>query len=225
LLIPYRDFAVLTGSTDPICESEFNVPFITSGSILYATSQPTFTITASEYLTSTNTYINGSSTTVKLSSYTTMTTITEFTTGWLSAAGFEIRWRANDSEIIALLPNSTSNLAGSSASSNRNRHSSLSGGAIAGIVIGFIALFVLLGLVWFLWSKRKRNLAAGDLAERSGKLWKKAELDSKVVLRAELPGEKDAVEMPQPPVELPGHEVVRETAEPEGGADRVRNTA
>jgi hypothetical protein len=77
-------------------------------------------------------------------------------------------------------------------------------GAIAGIVIGVIALLILVAAAALFWRRRKNKEGAG--VGRSGSIWRKAELGTNPAARVELPGEMDIKEMPSdvPPVELPG---------------------
>jgi hypothetical protein len=88
--------------------------------------------------------------------------------------------------------------------------SSISGGAIAGIVIGAIAgLLRGIGAV-FWWLRRRKNQTLqstqDDTAQGEGS-WVKPELDSKPVGHAELDDSHEVKEVWAPPVELPGDAV------------------
>jgi hypothetical protein len=85
------------------------------------------------------------------------------------------------------------------------KEKSISGGAIAGIVIGaVVGLVLIIGaiLLWLRWRKEHLKTTPENGA------WAKQELDSKPIDRAELEGTREIKEIDAPdapPVELPGH--------------------
>jgi len=143
----------------------------------------------------------------------------------------QVRYHATDTEVVSLWASidaanaaslsSASLASASSVSGTRSTTSSpnsarsstppsphrLSGGAIAGIVIGAIAgLLFIIGTVLFLLRKRQRK----EKVVPEGAGWGKQELDGKPVGHIELDADKEIKELnapPAAPVELPGHDL------------------
>jgi hypothetical protein len=76
----------------------------------------------------------------------------------------------------------------------------LSGGAIAGIIVGAILALVLLGAAMFLFRRKRRESPSAPGEE----VWQKPELDGKTVQPTEVAGQSKVVEMDVPASELEG---------------------
>jgi hypothetical protein len=130
------------------------------------------------------------------------------TTTYLYAPGIEVRWQPTDTEIIALLP-TTNAIIALLPTTNATNHKKpgLSSGAIAGITIGCIAILCLLGFLLFFYLRRNKINRSGSTHDQKQdkEQWQKSELDGMVVAPVELPGNDNAIELPQlSPAELAG---------------------
>jgi hypothetical protein len=218
--------------TNSSCEIAINVPVTESG-IPPVVLNPSTTFstalidTVPEVLIST-----GANTTLRATTGESTFTTELVTNGRLtiSAPVIEVYYQETDTEVaslwsssfeasslsIARAANSTqgqntaaatsSAAVTSSAISNTNsKERSVSGGTIAGIVIGaVVGLVLIIGAIflWLRWRKRHTKATPEDSA------WAKQELDSKPIDPVELEGTKEIKEIyapDAPPVELPGH--------------------
>lgn len=95
---------------------------------------------------------------------------------------------------VPTIPTSTNSLAASDAADTGR---SLSGGTLAGIVVGFVVAFALLAGFGILWWRRRQNSPVGSEKEQSEiENWDKAELDSNTTPPVEMMGYRDCTELP-----------------------------
>jgi tetrahydromethanopterin S-methyltransferase subunit F len=132
----------------------------------------------------------------------------------VTAPIFVVQWASTDSQILSLLASLSSASLASTTNSTRpstlltTRAQTLSGGAIAGIVVGVVAACVILGII-VLWMRKhkKRDNAEPDMIHEKRETWEKPELEAAATNPpVELPAEDDAVELegpPRPVMELP----------------------
>jgi hypothetical protein len=222
LMLPSRGFSLLNGCTrfDIAIGGQtvtFNVtaPVVTS-SIIFST------IVLNGNITEVPLVVNDTTQVVSTEAISVFSTEFSDATS-IYADPITVAWQATDTaeaQIMSDIAQSTSSATQSSSATKSSSstsgtltpgpHASLSGGGIAGIVVGvLVGLLGLLVGVWFLWRKRRQRRAPQTEADPQKSLeWQKAELEAREKNPRELP-DTDVAELQdtQIPVELPAEDL------------------
>jgi hypothetical protein len=142
---------------------------------------------------------------------TKQTTATITSPDYATAPAIQVRYQSTDAQVISIwssiFSHSNESQSGLHSSSPPPGPDAVSGGAIAGIVIGIIAGLAAVGALVMLlhWRRKRRSKQPASVEDDK---WNKPELDSKAVEYHELDADRELMEMDQTsaiPVELPGH--------------------